>query len=334
MADRSSLHTPGSARHVGPALLSLAILLGVGACAPTDSPAPSETAQVTAPAPPGIQALNAFYYYDDVDAAWEFYSDVLGFETAADYGFAKIMRIADASYVTLVDAARGMHSSDEPKAVTLAMITEQVEGWYQYLLGQDVGMRTHLGDMNSSLPHNGFVAVDPEGYLLEFERFNAHEENANLMPILDGTSPLGGMGEVRPEGLAIQGTVLWLYYDELAPMEMFWAELLGQEMLLDQGWAKAYPVSATGFIGLVDGSRGLHRATELAGVTISIITGEVGAWFERAKTLELPLRTEELGNESGRVTVFVGYDPAGYFLEWDTFLDVDGNGRLLELLTR
>ena len=28
----------------------------------------------------------------------------------------------------------------------------------------------------------------------------------------------------------------------------------------------------------------------------------------------------------------VGYDPDGYFLEWDTFLDHDGNKRLLELM--
>ena len=30
----------------------------------------------------------------------------------------------------------------------------------------------------------------------------------------------------------------------------------------------------------------------------------------------------------------VGYDPEGYFLEWDTFLPVEGNERLLELLRR
>jgi hypothetical protein len=32
--------------------------------------------------------------------------------------------------------------------------------------------------------------------------------------------------------------------------------------------------------------------------------------------------------------VFVGYDPDRYFLEWDTFLDREGNERLLDLLGR
>jgi catechol 2,3-dioxygenase-like lactoylglutathione lyase family enzyme len=306
----------------------------VAACAPAETPEPVQEAPVEPSAAPGIQALNAFYYYDDVEAAWGFYRDVLGFETAADYGFAKIMRVADASYITLVDAAEGMHSADEPKAVTLAIVTEQVEGWYEYLVNQGVEMRAELGEVDLARPHNGFVALDPEGYFLEFERFNPHAENTRLLPLLGEAPALAATGGTRPEGLAVQGTVLWLYYDDLPGMEDFWREMLGREVLVDQGWAKMYEVSSTGFLGLVDGSRGLHQAEDLAGVTLSIITGEVEDWFDRAKSKSLPLRTEEIGDESGRVKVFVGYDPAGYFVEWDTFLDVEGNERLMELLNR
>jgi hypothetical protein len=32
------------------------------------------------------------------------------------------------------------------------------------------------------------------------------------------------------------------------------------------------------------------------------------------------------------VRVYVGYDPENYFLEWDTFLDVPDNERLLTTL--
>jgi catechol 2,3-dioxygenase-like lactoylglutathione lyase family enzyme len=315
-------------------MLALLGLLQVGGCGPDETPGPGAEDTVTIPAAPGIQALNAFYYYADVEAAWVFYRDVLGFETAADYGFAKIMRIADASYLTLVDAAQGMHAADEPKAVTLALVTDQVEGWYAYLQSQDVPMRADLDPVDLSLPHNGFVAIDPEGYLLEFERFNPHEENERLLPLLEAAPPLGSVGGARPEELKVRGTVLWLYYDDLTAMQTFWGDMLGRDVLVDQGWAKVYELSSTGFLGLVDGTRGLHQATDLAGVTLSIITGEVEAWFSRAKDQGLKLRSDELGDESGRVTVFVGYDPAGYFLEWDTFLDVEGNERLMDLLNR
>ncbi len=62
---------------------------------------------------------------------------------------------------------------------------------------------------------------------------------------------------------------------------------------------------------------------------------DVDAWFEYMKgAAGFELRSEEIGDESGRVRVFVGYDPEGYFLEWDTFLDVEGNEELLRQLRR
>ncbi len=282
------------------------------------------------PAAPTIQATNAFYYYADVEGAWTFYTEVLGLETVVDYGFAKILRVAPASYLTLVDARRGMHSADEPKSVTLAIVTEQVEAWYDYLISQDVPMRAELSSAEGR-PHDGFVAVDPEGYYLEFERFNPHPENRSLTPVLREIAPLSG-GTARPEGLTIQATVLWLYYRDVAPMQEFYERLLGVDLLVDQGWAKVYQASGTGFLGLVDGSRGLHEATDQKGVTVSFFTDDVDGWFERVRALPVELRTPEVTGESGRVRVFVAYDAEGYFLEWDTFLPVASNDELLRLL--
>jgi len=281
---------------------------------------------------PDIQATNAFYYYADLDAAWAFYTDVLGLETVADYGFAKILQVAEASFLTLVDAERGMHTAEEPKSVTLAFVTDEVEGWWEYLSAAGVPMRADF-DLIEGRPHDGFVAIDPEGYYLEFERFNPHEENVDLMPLLDGVAPLYSDRGARPADLGIRATVFWLYYNDLEPLQRFYEELLGVDLLVDQGWAKVYEASRSGFIGLVDGAHGLHSATDEKGVTISLFTTDVDAWFERVKELgNVELRTQEITDESERVRVFVGYDPDGYFLEWDTFLDREGNERLLDLL--
>jgi uncharacterized glyoxalase superfamily protein PhnB len=315
-------------------LAALAVL-GVAACGVPDSDPGAEEAMPVAigPTNPGIQATNAFYYYEDVEAAWAFYTDVLGFQTVADFGFAKIMRVAGASFLTLVDAEQGMHSADEPKTVTLALVTEQVEGWWAYLSAAGVPMRSDF-EAQDGRPHDGFVAVDPEGYLLEFERFNPHEENADLIPVLALSEPIvTGIGS-RPPELSISATVYWLYYEDLSASEAFYERLLGSGPIVDQGWAKLYQASATGFVGLVDGARGLHRATEEKGVTLSFFTRDVEAWFDRAADQGLELRTPEITDESGRVRVFVAYDGEGYFLEWDTFLDVDGNQELLEALVR
>ena len=125
----------------------------------------------------GIIANNAFFYYADVEAADDFYTRVLGVRKVADYGFAKILQIAESSFLTLVDAEMGMHSADEPKTVALALITDQLDEWWRYLMLEAVPMRSdsYAPDLESA--HDGFVAIDPEGYLLEFERFNEHPEN-------------------------------------------------------------------------------------------------------------------------------------------------------------
>lgn len=305
---------------------------GCGSDAPrTDEPAEPPMNAVA----PDVTATNAFYYYRDVEAAWAFYTRILGLETVADYGFAKILRVAPASYLTLVDAARGMHSADEPKSVTLALVTDDPEGWWAYLTEAGVPMRAELGEVDPARPHNGFVAMDPEGYLLEFERFNPHAENVALMPVLEGIEALGpaAVDTERPPGLGIRATVLWLYYQDIDAALDWYEDVLGTELMVDQGWAKVVPASATGFLGFVDGSRGLHQATEQKGVTVSFFTDDVDAWFGALHSRpDFPLRTPEITDESGRVRTFVGYDPEGYFLEWDTFLDVEENEALLNHL--
>ncbi len=316
------------------ALSSLAGALFLAACTRDEpSPAPATEAAMTLPA---IAATNAFYYYRDLDSAWQFYTHVLGLETVADFGFAKILRVAPSSYLTLVDEEGGMHSADDPKSVTLAMVTEEVEGWWAYLSDKGVPMRAQLQEVDLARPYNGFVAMDPEGYLLEFERFNPHEQNTELLPRLAAVEPLGpasGVETTRPEDLRIQATVLWLYYHDIDAALAWYESVLDTRLLVDQGWAKVVPVSATGYLGFVDGTRGLHQATEEKAVTVSFFTHDLDGWFDALEARpDFPLRTPEIIGVAERVRTFVGYDPEGYFLEWDTFLDVEENRTLLAYL--
>lgn len=285
----------------------------------------------TAPAR-DVVANNAFFYYADLDAAWRFYTETLGVETVADYGFAKILQIADTSYLILVDATKGMHTAAEPKTVAMALVTDELEGWYEHLKSRGVRMRGEL-KVEPGRPHDGFVAIDPEGYFLEFERFNPHPENEKLLPLLKEAPSLSTAA--RPKDLGIKATVLWMYYRDMAAIQKFYGEVMGFEQVVDQGWAKIYRNSRTGFIGPVDETKGMHRFTEDKGVTASWFTTDVDAWFEHLKGQNaFRFRTPEILDESGKVRVFVGYDPENYFLEFDTFLDVPGNEELLERLRK
>ena len=53
----------------------MVIILSIAAC--SNEPADQRESDVTESKRPDIIATNAFYYYNDVDAAWRFYQDTL-----------------------------------------------------------------------------------------------------------------------------------------------------------------------------------------------------------------------------------------------------------------
>ena len=288
----------------------------------------------------GIVANNAFFYYADVERAARFYTQTLGIRMVADYGYAKILRVSESSYLTLVDAAKGMHAADEPKTTAIALITDQLDEWYRLISSRGVPLRGTYQPI-AGRPHDGFVAVDPEGYFLEFERFNAHQENVKLTPVLTALPHLPASPVPPPDGsgssgLGVKATVLWLYYRDLAAAERFYEDRLGFDLIVDQGWAKLYRTSSSGFIGLVDESRGMHRATEKKGVTVSFFTDEIERWFAHVKGQQtFALRSDAVHQDpEKRYRAFVGYDPEGYFLEFDLFLPHPQNPALLAALRR
>jgi catechol 2,3-dioxygenase-like lactoylglutathione lyase family enzyme len=261
--------------------------------------------------PPDIIASNAFYYYDDVDAAWVFYRDTLGFETAADYGFAKIMRLADSSFVTLVRASEGMHSTDEPKTVLLTLQTENLPAWLDRLEQAGVPL------MDDPADHRSVLFEDTGGYLLRLE------ETATLSTGSRRSSP------------HVQATIYTLYVPAIADVRDFYEGLFARRPVRSGATELIYSVSSTGYVALQEGSDGRLRPTAQSAVTLSFLTNDVDGWYERAKGWPgFELRTPDVLNEGGLVRVFVGYDPVGTFLEWDTFLPVEDNARLLKGLPR
>jgi catechol 2,3-dioxygenase-like lactoylglutathione lyase family enzyme len=284
----------------------------------------------------GIRASNLFLYYEDLEKAHTFYTRVLGMELVADYGMAKILRVSKDAYLILVDATKGMHTAKEPKTVALALLTDQLSDWYAYLKRQNVDIKYDYKPKTGNA-HDGFVVIDPEGYLLEFETFKQHPENEKFIPILDQNETIFPKDEVEsvvPKGLGFKSAITWLYYKDLLSMQKFYEEVLGLELVVDQGWAKIYQVSETGFIGLVDERRGMHQFTDKKAVNISFIIDDLQSWFDHVQSHNLfELRSNEVstGPET-RYKAFVGYDPEGYFMEFDRFFPHQDNSVLLDYL--
>jgi catechol 2,3-dioxygenase-like lactoylglutathione lyase family enzyme len=281
-----------------------------------------------------VQANLVFLYYKDLASARDFYANTLGLEMVLDYGFAKLFRISKTTYVGLVDEQKGMHKTTEPKTVTLSFVTEEIDEWYTYLMGKGVEMRGELRDATRH-PTRGFVAFDPEGYFLEFERFLEHSQNSKLLTRMsqsESVYPPEASESSRPNNLGIQANIIWLYYRDLERAQKFYEDVLGLKLITDQGFAKVYACSSTGYIGLVDESQGLHRFSDEKAVTVSFISSQIDEWYTYLTEQGLEMREVLSNGETIPVRAFVTYDIAGYFLEFDFFDEDERNTKILDYL--
>ncbi len=282
----------------------------------------------------GIKATNIFLYYKDLPRAEDFYGNLLGMEKVSDYEFAKTFRISEDAFITLVDAELGRHKAEEPKTVAIALLTDQLPEWYDFLQEKEVEIKYSYKPKENNA-HDGFVAVDPEGYLLEFETFKQHPENEKLMPQLRRYPALSTASHAHPLELGFYGAVTWMYYEDLQEAERFYEEQIGLPLIVDQGWAKVYQASETGYIGLVDEKRGMHNYTEKKGTSIAFVVDNLDDWYAYSqKHAPFTLEREMYPGNEDRYKAFVGVDPGKYFLEFNAFLEHEDNTRLFEVLSK
>ncbi|MAR83003.1 MAG: hypothetical protein CMD44_04360 [Gammaproteobacteria bacterium] len=283
---------------------------------------------------------NAFLYYKNYDEATNFYGDILGFKNVFEFpDFATIFQTTKSTFITVVnDNGRGMHSSDEPKTIAIALVTDQLDGWYQYALSQDLNIKNPPKPLADN-PHHAFLVTDPGGYILEFEHFADHPENKEFIPLLNNSENIYGVkGSQRPNNLAFKASIYWLYHSNEEEAEAFYQEVMGLKMIVQQSFSDILTSSPTGYIGLVEDGIGIHNATHEKAVNVGFMTNSAQAWFDYLK--EQPtfsLRTEELvheqdGQGNNLIDIVIGYDPDNYFIEIDEFLDTEFNKELRQAL--
>ena len=283
---------------------------------------------------------NAFLYYKNYDEATNFYGDILGFKNVFEFpDFATIFQTTKSTFITVVnDNGRGMHSSDEPKTIAIALVTDQLDGWYQYALSQNLNIKNPPKPLADN-PHHAFLVIDPGGYILEFEHFADHPENKEFIPLLNNSENIYGVkGSQRPNNLAFKASIYWLYHTNEEEAEAFYQDVMGLKMIVKQSFSDILTSSPTGYIGLVEDGIGIHNATHEKAVNVGFMTNSAQAWFDYLK--EQPtfsLRTEELyheqdGQGNNLIDIVIGYDPDNYFIEIDEFLDTEFNKELRQAL--
>jgi lactoylglutathione lyase len=117
-----------------------------------------------------VEGLITFLYYNSLEEAEDFYENVMGFEKTVDQGWAKIFRVRGAAHVGLVDGKRGYHRPSSTKPVMVTVVVSDVDAWYRYLNDKGVKILSEPKD-NAEINIRAFLLEDPEGYVIEIQKF-------------------------------------------------------------------------------------------------------------------------------------------------------------------
>jgi predicted enzyme related to lactoylglutathione lyase len=119
----------------------------------------------------------------------------------------------------------------------------------------------------------------------------------------------------RPDNGQVEKLITFLYYKDLAAAMRFYEDVLGFSVAIDQGWCKIYGISSDGYVGLVDESRGSHKANPIKPVQICLRVPDVDAWHAYLKERNVEGLTSPRSIDELKIRVFVFYDPEGYQIE-------------------
>ncbi len=109
----------------------------------------------------------------------------------------------------------------------------------------------------------------------------------------------------RPDAGDNQLAITFFYYRDLPAAMRFYEEVLGLTLAIEQGWSKIYKITDNGFVGLVDETRGSHRAHPVKPVQLCIRVADVAAWYAWIATQKVeglgPQTSAELGDQGLRL---------------------------------
>lgn len=118
---------------------------------------------------------------------------------------------------------------------------------------------------------------------------------------------------LRPDGAAL--AITFLYVRDLQAAMRFYEDVLGLTLAIDQGWSKIYRICGGAHVGLVDETRGMHRAHPVKPVQLCLRVPDVDAWHRHAQARGVANLSALFANEALGIRAFVFDDPEGYQIE-------------------
>lgn len=126
--------------------------------------------------------------------------------------------------------------------------------------------------------------------------------------------------EKTTPNLAIEKQITFFYYKDLQKAIHFYQDVMGFEMVIDQGFCKIFKVVGEAYMGVVDEQQGAHRANDIKPVELTLAVADPDAWYAHLKSKGIETINEPHDYAPLNLRLFLLHDPEGYLIEIQKFL--------------
>ncbi len=116
---------------------------------------------------PPITEQITFLYTEDLAKTAHFYEEVLALPLVLDQGGCRIYRVREGAYLGACEREDALRPTN---GVIVTLVTPEVDAWYARLKEHDVPVEKGPAVNEEYRIYHCFVR-DPNGYLIEFQRF-------------------------------------------------------------------------------------------------------------------------------------------------------------------
>ena len=109
-----------------------------------------------------------FLYCSNLEETASFYQNLLGLPLTLDQGACRIFRVTESAYIGLCHC--GEERTVTRDGVTFTFVCEDVDGWHEKLAAAGIEI-VDPPRIREAFGIYRFFARDPEGHLIEFQRF-------------------------------------------------------------------------------------------------------------------------------------------------------------------
>jgi catechol 2,3-dioxygenase-like lactoylglutathione lyase family enzyme len=115
-----------------------------------------------------VDSQITFLYTKDLEKSANFYEEILGLSLVVDQGSCRIYHVAGRkAYFGICEKAT---APDNPEGIIFTFVTQDVDAWYERITSHDWKCE-YSPRLNETYNIYHFFVKDPNGYLLEVQRF-------------------------------------------------------------------------------------------------------------------------------------------------------------------